>query len=50
MNKVGEAETFLHDELKNGPRAAREMIQLGRQLGIGVKSLERARDRYKQSG
>jgi hypothetical protein len=23
MNRVGEAETFLHEELKNGPRAAR---------------------------
>ncbi len=45
MNKVGEAETFLHEELKNGPRAAREMIELARQLGIGVKSLERAREK-----
>lgn len=45
MNKVGEAETFLHEELKNGPRAAREMIELARQLGIGVKTLERAREK-----
>jgi hypothetical protein len=50
MNKVGAAETFLHKELKNGPRAAREMIELARQLGIGVKTLERARDRDEQSG
>jgi putative DNA primase/helicase len=45
MNQVGEADTFLHEELKDGPRAAREMIELARQLGIGVKSLERAREK-----
>jgi hypothetical protein len=45
MNKVGEAETFLHEELKNGPRAAREMIELARQLGIHPKTLERAREK-----
>jgi hypothetical protein len=45
MNKVGEAETFLHEELKNGARAAWEMIELARQLGIGVKTLERAREK-----
>uniref|UniRef100_E6QL81 Uncharacterized protein n=1 Tax=mine drainage metagenome TaxID=410659 RepID=E6QL81_9ZZZZ len=45
MNKVGEAETFLHEELKNGPRAAREIIELARQLGIVVETLERARDK-----
>ena len=45
MNKVGEAETFLHEELRNGPRAAREMIELARQLGIHPKTLERAREK-----
>jgi hypothetical protein len=28
MNKAGEAETFLHEESKDGPRAAGEMIEL----------------------
>jgi hypothetical protein len=45
MNNVGEAETFLHEELKNGPRGAREMIELARQLGISVKTWERAREK-----
>jgi hypothetical protein len=42
---VAEAETFLHEELKNGPRAEREMIELARQLGIHPKTLERAREK-----
>jgi hypothetical protein len=49
MNKVGEAETFNHEELKNSPRAAREMIEFARQPGIGLKTLKKARDRDKQS-
>jgi len=45
MNKVGQAEAFLHEELKNGPRAAREMIELARQLGIHPNTMERAREK-----
>jgi hypothetical protein len=43
MDEVGETETFLYDELKSGPGAARWMIELARQLSIHPKSLERAR-------
>jgi hypothetical protein len=43
MNKVGGAETFLHAELKNGPRPARELIELAKnQLGISEKTLRTA--------
>ena len=41
INKVGEAETSLHGELKNGPRAAREMIELARQLCMHPKAREK---------
>ena len=44
INKLGEVETFLLEELKNGQSAPREMIELVRQLGIHPKTLERARE------
>jgi hypothetical protein len=37
MDKVGEAETFLHEELKNGPRTEREIVELARQLGVDLR-------------
>jgi putative DNA primase/helicase len=40
-----EAKAFLHEELKNGPRPARELIELAKnQLGISADTLRTAKD------
>lgn len=46
VNRVGEGEKFLHEELKDGPRNARELIELAKsQLGISERTLQRAKER-----
>lgn len=44
-SQLKEAKTFLHGEVKNGARAARELIELAKnQCGISEKTLRRAKE------
>jgi putative DNA primase/helicase len=46
LNRVSEAEQFLHEELKNSPRNARELIELAKnQLNISERTLQRAKEK-----
>jgi len=46
LNRVSEAELFLHEELKNGPRNARQLIELAKnQLNISERTLQRAKEK-----
>jgi RecA-family ATPase len=46
LNRISEAEQFLHEELKNGPRPVRELIELAKnQVNLSERTLQRAKER-----
>ncbi len=46
LKPVSEAELFLHEELKGGPRPVRELIELAKnQVNISERTLQRAKEK-----